>query len=338
MSKKLLVGLCLFASVGAIAGDHHIELTGRMDYVYTQFNQNIEKKSDFEINYAKLHFSGPVNKTVTYSLLLNLTGAAGSTNRDSTLDYLEEISVTKNLADEFNISLGKMAVLSGGRESLYLDVDKYTNSMFADEVYRLGNRSGIILSKEVSGQVFGGQFFSATNSTQSYGYAVQYNGTILDGKIKPILSYTHDVTKTNTNGEDYLAAGLGLNFAPVKMDFDYGNKTIKSSQNTSSVTLTSLAFKLALHKSDIFIPFVKYIFDDNSKNVFNPATKPYFLSGKDAKKVHTISLGADIFEAKASPISYHVVFSGKENRLVTGGVKYKNYQGLVGVKFDTSIL
>ena len=340
-------------SASVFAGDHTINAVGRTGWVYK--DNDVKKtgtvnSSSFNIDYLRTMFAGTVNPSVTYTLTTNLLGSTSSSDAiDNTSTLIDEAFITKTFSPGTTISIGKKAVLIGGREYDYSDYDLYTKSAFQTATH--GNQVGATFSHEIAGQVLSVQYFNgnklhgtSTNAQSKFGYALAWNGNISNGLIKPIVGYTVvpesngadtsilNVPRVNKGDDVYLSAGLQFNLpSNITLETDYDLLIEKDATGTAALKKdlkTTSLVAIVTYTSDRFSPFVKWISDENK----NESTKTGTRSAYD--------IGLEFKEEKDDMIRYHVVYSGStvKTGINTTEVKSSPSSIMVGLKFDAAIL
>ncbi|MDD4972883.1 MAG: porin [Bacteriovorax sp.] len=348
-------------SANAFAGDHSINAVGRTGWIYKDNDvkkTGISNSSSFNLDYLRTTLAGAVSPSVKYFLTVDLLGLTGNDTVDGTPTLIDEAFVTKTFSFGTSATLGKKAVLIGGREYDYLNYDRYTTSFFYQATPV--NQVGLTFSQEIAGQTFMAQYFNgnkdngkgtATNAQSKFGYAVGWNGNLLNSMIRPIVVYTvvpeagganggltslsttatpdHRANKGNDN---FLSAGVQFNTPHnIILEVDYDLLTEKDAAGTISnkndLKTTSLV-TLIRYTAERFAPFVKFISDTRE------------LGSTKTESRLAYDLGVEFKESKDDMIRYHIVYSGASVKtgLNTTEVKSSPSSILVGLMFDASIL
>ncbi len=353
MKKLSAVALAAtLISASAFAGDHTINAVGRAGWIYKDNDKVASNSSSFNIDYLRTTFAGAVTPSVKYFLTADLLGNAGSADHDkvdNTSSYIDEVFVTKTFSFGTSLTVGKKAVLVGGREYDYADYDRYTSSYFKQATP--GNQVGATVSHDIAGQTITAQYFNGNklngkteNSQSKFGWAVGWYGDIAHGMIKPIVAYTvapeaaGDATtisgsaRVNKGNDQFLGTGLQFNLPMgLTVEGDYNLLTEKDAAGTITAKKdlkTTSIVALVRYSTDRFAPFVKFI-SDSKKN-----------DSVKTNKRTAYDIGVEFKEAKDDAIRYHVVYSGAtvKDNLDTAETKSSPKSILVGLKFDAAIL
>ncbi len=363
--KKLstVAMIATLVSASAFAGEHTINAVGRAGWTYLD---NDYKKtgnsnsSSFNIDYLRTTFAGTVTPSVKYFLttdFLTVNDSATSAKKDSvdgTSTFIDEAFLTKSFSTGTSIILGKKAVLIGGREYDYLNFDRYSTSYFFQATP--ANQVGLTLTQEIAGQTLMAQYFNGnkdngkgagTNAQSKFGWSVGWNGSLLNGIIKPIVAYTVIPEAGGTNGgatslsgvrdnkgnDNFMSAGLQFNTPhDVVLEVDYDLLTEKYAVGTTAATKkdlkTTSLVGLVRYAGERFSPFAKYIAD-----------KRKTASVKTAQR-SAYDVGVEFKESKEDAFRYHVVYSGAtvKESMNTTEVKSSPKSIMVGLKFDAAIL
>lgn len=361
--KKLgaVAMMATMVTVNAFAGDHTINLMGRGGWTYKNNDPaktQISNSSSMNFDYLRTTFAGVVTPSVKYTVTADFLNAHASPDVvDQTSDYVYEAFLTKTFSTGTSATLGKRAVLIGGREYDYSDLDRYTNSYFFDATP--SNQMGLTLSQDVAGQTFMIQYFngnkdngkvdannSPVNAQSKYGYGVAWYGDFAGGMIKPIVGYStlpEAVGTSSTGGsraykgaDNFLSAGVQINTPhDITIEADYNLLTEKDASlnaagtagSKSDLKTTSIT-AVVRYNAERFAPFARFIADTRK----NGSVKTEQRSAYD--------LGLEFKEAKDDAVRYHVVYSGStvKSNMNTTEVKSSPSSILVGIKFDAAIL
>jgi hypothetical protein len=341
----------IFSVNAAIAGEHTINAVGRTGWSYRNNDTDgVANSSSFNMDYLRTTFAGVVSPTVKYFLTVDLLGTTGNDVVDGTSTLIDEAFVTKTFSTATSFSLGKKAVLIGGREYDYLNFDRYSLSGFYNATP--ANQVGLTVSQEFAGNIFIAQYFNGnkengqtnTNAQSKFGYSAGWYGNILDGMIKPIAAYTvvpkaartsattGAGTRVNKGNDTFMAAGLQFNprmGLMIEADYDLliekdaaGATTAKKDLKTTSMV------GLIRYATDRFAPFVKFISDTSKLESIKTGSRLAY------------DLGLEFKESKDDMLRYHVVYSGASVKtgINTTTVKISHSSVLIGLKFDATIL
>lgn len=343
--------LATLISANVFAGDHTINAIGRTGWVYRDHDESgVSNSSSFNVDYLRTTFAGVVSPSVKYYLTADLLGDNSVVDDvDGTSSFIDEAFVTKTFASATSVTVGKKAVLIGGREYDYLSADSYSLSAFYNATP--SNQVGVTVAQEVLGNTFIAQYFngnknngqaSGTNAQSKFGYAVAWYGDILEGMIKPIVAFTivpeaagagtTGANRVNKGNDQFIGTGLQFNLPiglTVEADYNMLNEKDASGTITSKQDLkTTSIVGLVRYTTDRFAPFVKFISDTSKLD-----------STKTGSKI-AYDLGVEFKETKEEMIRYHLVYSGStvKTGINTSTVKTSPKSILVGLKFDAAIL
>lgn len=347
LSTVAMIATILAAS--AMAGEHTINAAGRTGWKYQDNDAAaVSNSSSFNMDYLRTTLAGAVSPGVAYYLTVDLLGTTTNDTVDGTSTLIDEAFVTRTFSTATSITLGKKAVLIGGREYDYLNLDRYSLSGFYNATP--ANQVGITVAQEYAGNNFIAQYFNGnkengqagTNAQSKFGYALGWYGNIFDGMIKPIVAYsvvpeaagtsTTGAARVNKGDDAYIGAGLQYNLPMgLTIEADYllltekdaaGSVTAKQDLKTTSIV------GLVRYSTDRFAPFVKFISDTNKLE-----------STKTGSRI-AYDVGLEFKETKDDMLRYHLVYSGStvKTGINTTTVKTSPSSVLVGLIFDAAIL
>lgn len=358
---SIVATIATLVSVNAFAGDHTINAVGRTSWVYKDNDvkkTQVPSSSSFNIDFLRTIFAGAVTPSVKYYVSADLLSANSSTDvSDGTSAFIDEAFVTKAFGQGTSITIGKKAVLVGGREYDYYTYDRYSSSAFFSATP--ANQVGVTLSHEIAGQTLMAQYFNGNkdngktnnaspatsiNAQSKFGWSVGWNGSIHDGMIKPIIAYTvvpEAAGKASTEGstsrvakgdDTFLGAGLQFNL-PMSfvVEGDYNLLTEKNASGTvaapKNLKTTSIV-GLVRYAGERFAPFAKFISDTSKLVSVKTGTRTAY------------DVGIEFKESKDDMLRYNLVYSGStvKTGINTTEVKSSPSSILVGVKFDAAIL
>lgn len=346
LSAVAVVATLLTANV--FAGDHTINAVGRTGWKYTDNDSTtVANSSSFNMDYLRTTFAGAVTPSVKYYLTVDLLGSTGNDSVDGTPTLVDEAFVTRSFATGTALTFGKKTVFVGGREFDYLNFDRYSLSRFYNATP--ANQVGLTATQEVAGQTLIAQYFNGNkqngtgaNAQSKFGYAVGWNGNLMDGMIKPIVGYTvvpeaagastTGAARVNKGDDTYLGAGLQFNLPMgLTVEADYNMLTEKDAAGTVSAKQdleTTSIVGLVRYATERFSPFVKFISDKNE------------TASRETGNRTAYDIGVEMKEAKDDMIRYHVVYSGSKVETIASGVTTKTSPSsiMVGLKFDAAIL
>jgi hypothetical protein len=355
MKKITLVAVSALIATTAFAGDHSIRAEGRMSWIGEDRDNKatgIGSSSELKAEWARVIFNGKLDAATTYNVDVNLaanTSVAPGT--DNTGGLIDEVFITRTLAEGTTLDIGKKPLNFGGIEASHLIKDEYASSAYYGVVSSQDNEFGLTLNKEFAGQVLSLQYFNGNknrktgpsndqNSQTKYGYSAQWVGSLANGMIKPNVGYVIMPKTIAGQQDELLGAGFVLSAGIFSLQADYGSVTNKK-QGTNNVDKKkdSISGVFSYVGHDLVTPFAKYIADTDKTN--NDGTK------KSTTK--TYALGFEFKESKTATVRYHAVYSSAETKyastaiassaggLITGDKKTIGTI-LIGAKFETSIL
>lgn len=358
---KKLSAVAIVATVFAgnvFAGDQSIKVIARGGWKYK--NNDVQKtgtpnSSAFNFDYLRTKFSGELTPSVKYVLTTNLLKAdqANDTN-EGISKMITEGYITKSFSFGTQVSFGRKTTIIGGREYDYSSSDLYSTSYFYDATpspYPVG----ITVAHEIAGQTLRAQYINGNRTTTTgtsttgtatqskFGWALEWNGNLMEGMIKPIISYTvipenagatttKTATRVNKGNDAFLGAGLQFNLPQsIVVETDYNMLTEKDATGTTAAKKDLKTESIIVHakmNGENFSPFVKFISDTRK----NDSTKTDSRTAYD--------LGFEYKEAKEDAIRYHVVYSGASVKanINTTEVKSSPSSIMVGMKFTAALL
>jgi hypothetical protein len=304
---------------------------------------HISNSSEIKAEWARLIFEGKLDEKTTYNVDVNIAAnTALAPSSDNTSGLIDEIYMTRTLADGLTLDIGKKPILFGGAEASHLLKDQYATSAYYNVASGKDNEFALTLNKKFLGQTLSLEYFngnktrtSGANNTASqskFGYAAQWVGSIAGEMIQPNIGYVV-IPKLDSGKQDiFFDAGLTFNVGSFSLEADYGTITYKKQGTNSGNTSTeSIVGNLSYTGHDLFTPFTKVIADTDKTNA----------DGSKKSSSVTCALGFEFREAKASTIRYHAVYSTTSYKPVLAtatDAKHTYTTILVGAKFETSIL
>ena len=339
--KTCLLIVFLLISFQSFAGDHTINFGARSDWKYK--NNDIDKtgtpnSSSFEFNYLLASFSGKISPAFSYFISTDLLqSAAGTDVTNGTSAFIDEAFITKSFGEGGSVSVGKKAVLIGGREYDYFPYDLYTTSYYYEAAPE--NELGLTLSKEVGEQLWMFQLFNGnknnvtsqpTSNTQSkFGYSIGWYGNFVDKFIKPIVAYTVVPKGVGSGrvskGDDvYLGGGVLFNTPHnFVLEVDYGMLTQNHFAGDGVHQKTKSIVGLIRYNGENYMPFFKMMSDVVT------------LDSTETNKRSAFDVGVEYRPVNEDLVSYHVVYTGES---VKSNVDSSPTSITVGIKFDASLL
>ena len=357
--KKFTIAAAALMATSAFAGDHSINLQGRMGWINTNRDQaktGLPSDSRIQAEVLDLLFTGKLTSNTTYQVGLNLAASSDATvtGDDATSKYIDTIYITRTLADGLTLDIGKRNLLGGGFEVTHGTVDQYAKSNYWTTVDNTGPQFGATLSKVFGGhtvmaQLSNGNLTRTSGGTGSdnvsqskYGYAAEWLASWSD-MVKTNVGYTvvpvwkptatpNPVTKDTT----LLGAGLQLNVAKFVVEADYGIVTAKKELN-SSVTdakTTSIVGSVAWTGMENLTPFAKFMVDTKKDG---DVASHY---GDKSETVTSFGLGVEYKESAKDAIRYHAVYTSAKHKYESwkNSTDYTASQIFLGAKIDVNVL
>jgi len=340
--NKIILILVIF-SMQAFAADHDIDFGGRTDWKLR--NNDIDKtgtpnSSSFEMNYLLASFSGKLSPIYSYFVSADFLQSNTATDiTNGTSSFIDEAFVSRSFAEGLTLSLGKKAVLIGGREYDYYPNDLYTTSYFYQAAPT--NEVGITLTKEIGDQIWMLQYFNGNkengsngaNTQYKLGYSLGWYGSMLDKMIKPVLAYTVvpkgpvGVTPElrNAKGNDvYLAGGVQINTPHnFVLELDYGMLTQNHFGGEGVHQKTNSLVGLIRYTGENYTPFFKMMSDVIT------------VDSNETNKRSAFDVGLEYNPTGDDLVCYHIVYTGES---IKSNVDSSPTTITVGLKFDASLL
>jgi hypothetical protein len=364
MKKMTFIAAAALMASSAFAGDHAINLQGRMSWINTNRDTtktHLPNDSRIAAERADLTFAGKLSSNTKYTLGLNLasmglgtSGADASPTKnsgDNTSGFIDSIYVTKTLAEGLTLDIGKRPLLGGGFEVTHLAIDEYAKSNYWTTVDSTGNQFGLTLSKEMMGhslmlQLNNGNkdrtvpVTTGTSASQSkMGWAAEWMGDYAHGMLKTNVGYTVIPSATATQSTNLLGAGLQLNVSKFVVEADYDLITGKKALNNGGTDSkkSSIVGVVSYTGMETVTPFAKFMVDTYK----DAAVAAHY--GEKTSGVTSFGLGVEFKEAKADAIRYHAVYTSSKYKYETvggtlQGTDHTDSTILIGAKMDVNIL
>lgn len=335
MKKLTLIASSALLATSVFAGE--IKVNGRFNYLHTDSKTNSASKvtaGNYTVDYLKVKNTAKFNDTTSGEVSLNLRAKNDTDAATRSFNNFVDTAVLSKAFGSFTVIAGKQPVLIGGRENDYSGRDIYTTSVFRSAVPY--NQVGLTAQYSFMGHDFYIQHqenSDIASTTDKKITGVAFFGNLMDGMIKPILSYHKKASGSIANKDDKLmAAGVQFNHSNLTAEFDYLTHE-QAIATGSAPKLTSMVFHVA-YTHDMFAPFAKYIME----------------TGKDSYAIGTVvdgtknertafELGLNVVPNKDEDFRYHVVYSSSEKKEKTGGTdKVKENTLYAGLAFGLNIL
>ncbi len=339
MKKLTFVAAAALMATSAFAGDHSINLQGRMSFVNRDRDiKKTAKPSDsrIEAERADLTFAGKLTANTKYTVGLNLAASDGAATSDNTNNYIDSIYVTRTLAEGLTLDIGKRGLLGGGFEVTHGAIDQYAKSNYWTTVDTTGNQFGLTLDKEFMGHHVmvqlsngnKGRQVNSENSQSRMGWAAEWLGSYANGMVKSNVGYTVVPSTTSNQSTDLLGAGLQFNVTNFVIEADYGVVTsVKAATGNKDKKTTSIVGSVAYTGMETLTPFAKVISETKKQNT----------DGSKSDEIMAFGLGVEYKEAKTDAIRYHAVYTSEGHKPV-GSTKYTNSTIMLGAKIDVNVL
>jgi hypothetical protein len=321
------------------------------------------KTQYMNVSTARLGVSGEYGETIAYTLRLNLRSASGFSSErnsaDGNLSALDRAIIEHRVLPALSVRFGRMPLVSGSIEADYSSIDVYGYSYFSDELakvtplttgadltYRFGTQAVTIAA-------FNGYYDTITDRGPQRGenlsIGLGYRGALLDGMIKPIVTFNNLSRIRNGSGTSRdekvtvtaYAAGAQVSVAGVDIDLEYDamSKPKYKSFATDEKTKTTTEVMNAEQTTTGIVGQIAY-------NLPNPALRPFVkvstgkqeTDGKDSFESSRNAVGIEWkpgpknFRYHAAAVSHYddaIKFDAASNKSVSTRTNSKQY--IVGV-------
>lgn len=340
MKLKLLLASAFLATSAMAAVESESTVIARFDYVNTATETTGTPEvtsGQMQTNFLSWKNTAKFNDTITGELTLDFTDsdAADAAANESLGNFVDTAFITKAFGPGFTATIGKQAVLVGGRENDWSDADLYLTSSFNSGVP--DNLVGLTLGYTVAEQTFYVQHLEGTTATfvDKKVSGVAWYGNLMNNMINPIVSY-HKIGTVRQGQYDILtAAGLQFNMNMFLVEADYLMRSnerggLSATGGVVDAELKSMVAHVRYNHEN-FRPFVKYIKEDGEGS-FN-------LGGTTAEQERSaMEAGLEYVPNKDEAMRYHVVYNSAKAENSTGAAREVETKTIfAGVKFALSL-
>lgn len=319
-SSQLLAPIALGALlITPTFAKNNINLSGRLDYTSADRESSATKSQGFEMNSARVGFSGDLNKTMTYKLELegnvDTTTAQNAISTDT--DLVNELNITRKYSDKLTTTFGKQFLLFGGFEFDYNTQDVIQYSLVGGnlDVYGLG----LTTSYDVMGQTLSLQIANAdrdANGQRNVRYALGWNGKL--GMVDTIASYMVN-PKSGQDSETFITLGAKVAMNNWFVEADYLTKTTEHAAPTKDDSMTSIVAKAGMTFGDTNVS-VKYFMDEQETAGVKGDDRTGYVAAVEC--------------AKMDNVKYHVAYSAVTTDYVAATADTTDSKITVGMKFS----
>jgi hypothetical protein len=327
-TSQLLAPITLLTLLAApTMAANKINLSSRIDYTSSDNDttkSGTPNTQGFEMNSARIGFSGDLNKTMTYNLELEANNAAGTqdtVSKDTSL--VNEANVTINHSDALSFTFGKQFVTHGGFEFDYNTQDVYQYSLVGEnlDVYALG----LTTAYSVMGQTFSVQIANADKNVEgtdaaqkNVSYALGWNGKL--GMVNTIAAYNVK-NKAAGKSENHLTFGANVAMNNWFVQADY---LVSTKENETTVTKddtdTSIVAKAGMTFGHL-----------------TPSFK-YFTDEREVSGTKTLDRTGMVFALECNGtenVRYHLAYTSVDTDYVSAATEdFTATKIYAGVKFD----
>ncbi len=344
MKLKLLLASAFIASSAMGAVESESKVIGRFDYINNQTETTVgatkteTSSGEMQASYLRWKNTAKFNDTITGELTLDFAESASGVAANKTLtNFVDTAFITKSFGPGFTATIGKQAVLVGGRENDWSTSDLYLVSKFNDAI--ADNLIGLTLGYTVAEQTFYVQHLEGTTSTlkDKKVSGVAWYGNLMNNMINPIVSYHQEGTDRPGKYNTTLAAGLQFNMNMILVEADYGMRTnenagVSTTGAVADAELTSMVAHVR-YNSENFRPFVKFMKEDGEGSF------DLGLGSTVVKQERTAyEAGLEYVPNKDEAMRYHVAYNMAETENASGTArKVENNTIFAGVKFSLSL-
>ncbi len=340
MKLKVLVASAFLASTASAAVESDSKIIARFDYVNTKTERTATPETtsgQMQTNYLRWKNTAKFNDTITGELTLDFTDSekADPSADEPVSNFVDTAFITKTFGPGFSATIGKQAVLVGGRENDWSGSDMYAFSAFNDGIP--ANLVGLSLGYTVAEQTFYIQHLEGVTTTlkDKKVSGVAWYGNLMNKMINPIVSY-HKIGTDRVGQYDILmAAGLQFNMDMFLVEADYLTRTNENGGLNASAAVADAELKSMVghvrYNHENFRPFVKYIKEDGEGN--------YALGGTAVEQERSVmEVGLEYVPNKDEAMRYHVVYNTAKVENSTGAaLEEKEKTIIAGVKWALSL-
>lgn len=338
MKLKLLLASAFLATTASAAVESESKVIARFDYINEKQEVTATPETtrgEMEVSFLRWKNAAKFNETITGELTLDFTEPANGASGTIT-DFIDTAFITKSFGPGFTATIGKQAILTGGRENDWSDVDMYATSAFKDAIN--SNLIGATLGYTVAEQTLYVQYLEGTTTTLTDKKVVgaAWYGNLMNNMINPIVSYHKEGTDRAGQYDISMSAGLQFNMDAFLVEADYLTRNNEAVVGTTDSEIKSMVAHVRYNHEN-FRPFVKYIKDDGEG--MTTVAGGLTLGGTTAEQERTAyEVGLEYTPNKDEAMRYHVVYNMAETEN-SSGAAYKNETSTIfaGLKWDLSL-
>lgn len=273
---KKMTALLALAGTTAMAAPQ-VSVQVRTDYRYDMRNSadsTLKDKNGFDMTFARLDVQGALEQGLKYRMRLrfdNASSAAAKNEIKGASDYVDYAYAKQALPMGFAVTAGKFFSGRAGYEGVTAGADHYLTTMVYDSSGAFHAVVGVQPSWEGAGQTVSltvansGVAWKSDKAAQHFlMYGGLWQGTFLEGKVQPHISFYFLPTKAADDGKSLATVGLKSKVGLFTGELEWkmlGDST-KGTQDGDQTQSTSLLAKFDL---GMFRPQVKVFHD--SKDV-----------------------------------------------------------------------
>ena len=345
MKLKVLVASAFLASSAMAAVESDSKIIARFDYENAQSETKVgatkteTSSGDFQVNYLRWKNTAKFNDTITGELTLNfLRPANGVAGNSQLTEFVDTAFITKSFGPGFTATIGKQAVLIGGRENDWSSSDMYLVSRY--NFNTPFNAIGLTVGYTVADQTFYAQHLESDNAvlTDKKMTGLAWYGNLMNNMINPIVSYHKIGTDRPGQYDILMAAGLQFNMNMFLVEADYLTRTNENGGFNSVGAVADAELKTMVghvrYNHENFRPFVKYIKEDGEGS-FGLVTG---LTAVEQERT-AYEVGLEYVPNKDEAMRYHVVYNTSESKDSTGATPTTIETDMIyaGVKWSLSL-
>jgi hypothetical protein len=218
----------------------NVSMIANMNFAYrNEFVDGVYTQSRFRTEQFRLEIRGQIHEKVYFRFRDRYTRAQTSESIDNLSRSVDLAFLRFDLTDQFSISAGKMCADWGAWEFDWNPIDIYEYSdivEYADNfltgvgfTYTPSNRNQftfqVLDSRTKSFNELYGAQPNFTESKAPLAFVSNWRGSLFDGKVKTIWSYSlfNEAQEANGNGANmnYIALGNEFNFGKIRFIYDF---------------------------------------------------------------------------------------------------------------------
>jgi len=288
-------------------------LDSRIDYVYQEMQiENSQDSQSQQFQFSDLLIQTSFSFTENLSLQFRYAPYPSDINSNGISDNIQYANISyTNSKKNWKFTLGKFFLNIGTAEQYYDPNDVYIYSAVGNNlgVYKTGFT---VEYDTKNGQSFGAQIVNSNRVDQDdiqkeMEYNFYYFGSLADGKIIPLASFT-TIPSTKIDPGYAMSVNLGVQwiFSKWHLDTDYA-MAYNMPNFHQGLYYHSVPIRV-LWNGDSFKPFVKYIYNhiesDSDFTTINIDSSAIQLSSEDYQ---TIEVGLQYYPIEHKNIRLHLV-------------------------------